>query len=133
MTEIGYACVVARKFTNETSVSFQLNFPLHCSADQINAELDRLGDILERQQVRIDVPTLERQIENQKAQLAQTAESIKDLKIKIDDADKDKDRRNGATPNMKETYNTSLKSYEQQREQIMRAEGYLDELRKKAA
>lgn len=129
---IGYACVVARKFTNETSVSFQCNFPLNAEPGTINAELDKLTAILERQQDRIDVPTLERQIEREEVNIKTQEDLAIALRTKID-AGPDADRKVTNLPQMREQYNQALATIKTMRENVERAKKALEETKQKAA
>lgn len=132
MTEIGYACVVARKFTNDLSVSFQCNFPLGAPPADINAELDKLAAVLERQQDRIDVPAMERQLEQQRLNLEKEAGMIAELRGKID-AGPNAAVRNSNIEQMKTQEKQAVATYETMKENIKRAEAYLEGLKKKAA
>lgn len=133
MTEIGYACVVARKFSNDLTVSFQLNFPVGAEPSSINDELDKLAKVLERQQVMIDIPALSRQIEKERENLDVSARMIQDLRSKID-APEDTRVRNGAAQKAQlETQHTNaMSTYKQQKENLARAEAYLESLKKAA-
>lgn len=131
MSEIGYACVVARKFTNDLSVSFQCNFPVGATPEAINAELDKLAQVLDRQQTVIDIPTLERQIKQEKANLETQGKSIADLTAKIE-AGPNKELRVQNITQMKTQRDNALTTYEAMRENIKRAEAHLEALKQAA-
>lgn len=60
--KVGYAYQLSAQFGSETMFQINGNFPIGASAEEMSAEMDKLGAVISRQQAKAKVPQVKIQI-----------------------------------------------------------------------
>lgn len=133
LSQIGYAYVVAEQFPNQRTISFQGNFAIGTTKEEISAEMDKLAAVLDRQAMRIQIPNLKHTIEVKRRTLRTHEDQIKAFQTMIAESAHDTSKRNNQVPQVELNLKQALVTYEGLKQQIADDEKSLADLEQKAA
>lgn len=132
---VGYVVVLADNLTQTRNCTFQFNFAVGASADEMGKELDKLTAVLDRQHARAGIEGREQFLKAQRTILAGIQDDIARGERKLTTMEPDPIRRNKdqATKTLADALEKQKMVLADVQTKIDATEKELEDLRKKAA